>query len=220
MAICLFVGAQENPVQFQENIEEQSNSPIFGLGLSVSSFGPGTFLTYHYSDYLKFKANVSYFNYNYSLNELVDDLQGTTKFRVGGLGIYSEFSLLKFLYLSGGVTTNFTSIGAKGKMAESVMIGDIEMTPDDIGELDVKITPSWLLCPYVGFGLERRLNASRRMGYSLEIGTYFQGSPDVEMEATGMLEPTASEEQEMIIENNIKPIDFWPRIAINLTYKL
>lgn len=197
-----------------------SEDPKTGLGISVSTFGIGPFVFYQLKKNIRIKANANFIFYNYSLNKLLAELEGTAKLRVGGIGLFSDWHFCKFIYLTGGFSTNFNSVDVNGKMANSIMIGDIEMTPDDIGSVGIRVEPAWALSPYVGIGGGRKISRKHKFGYSLEIGTFFQGPPQVDLSASGMLTPTASAEQEKIIENNIKPIDFWPKVAINISYRI
>ncbi len=194
--------------------------PKIGLGISFSTFGVGPFVFYQLKKSIRLKANANYIFYNYSLNKLLSDLEGTAKLRIGGIGIFSDWYFYKVIYVTGGISTNFNSVDVNEKMANYLMIGDIEMTPDEIGRVGIKLEPAWALSPYIGIGGGRKISVKNKFGYSLEIGTFFQGLPKVELSATGMLSPTASKEQEKIIENNIKPIDFWPKVAINIMYRI
>ena len=195
-------------------------NPVWGTGITVSSFGTGAVLYRDITKNLRLKGSASYIFYNYSLHKLISDLQGIANIRIGGLGIYSDWFLGRQIFISGGISTNFNRLNVSGKMAESIMIGDVEMTPDDIGSVTISIKPAWPVSPYFGFGIGKKISHAKKWGYSLEIGTFLQGAPQVHLAATGMLTPTASEEQEKIMENNIKPIDFWPKIGINVTYKI
>lgn len=202
-------------------IRIQSNTPsVWGAGITLSSFGTGASLFRDVNKRLRLKGTVSYIFYNYSLNKLIPDLQGKANLRVGGVGVFSDWFFGRHIFISGGVSTNFNRLNVSGKMAESVMVGDVEMTPEDIGSVTINIKPSWPVSPYFGLGFGKKISNTKRWGYFLEIGSFLQGAPRVHLAATGMLTPTASEEQEQIMENNIKPIDFWPKIGINVTYKI
>ncbi len=194
--------------------------PVWGAGITVSSFGPGVVFFRDVKKNVRLKGTASYFFYNYSLHKLVPDLKGDAKLRVGGVGVFSDLFFGRYFFISGGLSTNFNRLNVTGQMAESIMVGDVEMTPEDIGSLSVAIKPAWPVSPYMGFGIGKKISKTGRFGFSLEIGAFLQGEPRVKLAATGMLTPTASEEQEQIMQNNIKPIDFWPKIGININYKI
>ena len=46
----------------------------------------------------------------------------------------------------------------------------------------------------------------------------FHGKPKVELNANGMLEPTANAAQETLIEENIAPLTFLPVVALRVHY--
>lgn len=197
-----------------------STKTMFGIGFSISSFGPGPYAFCQVNKNIRLKTSANYFMYNYSLSKLLSDLSGQAKFRVGGIGFYGEWHFFRYFYVSTGISSNFNKIDVNGRMAESIMVGDVEMTPENIGVVGIKIEPAWKMSPYVGVGFGRPLSKGNRFGYTLELGTFFQGPPKVDLSATGMLEPTASPEQESLIENNIKPLDFWPQIALNINFRM
>ena len=215
--LILFILIYPNVLLGQE-LETKGNNltkreePKFGVGLSVSTFGMGPYAIYNYNSKMRLRVGTNYFLYNYSLNKILKELDGFAKLRIGGIGFFADWNFYNFLYATGGISTNFNKIYVSGKMAKSIMIGDIEMSPEDIGNVGIKITPSWVFSPYIGIGGGRKISSNKKFGYSLEVGSYFQGSPSVDLQATGMLEPTANVEQEKLIEENIKPIDFWPKI--------
>ena len=107
-----------------------------------------------------------------------------------------------------------------GQMSESVFIGDIEMYPEEIGYVNVLLESEHKLSPYFGIGFGRGIPIKRRISYAFEIGLLYHGKPQVDLSTTGMLEPTSSEEQELLIENNIAPLTFWPVVSFRIAYKL
>lgn len=212
--------AQEEPVQKKEFNFFKAENRIFGAELTLSTFGAGPGLFMQFNNKLKIKTSFNYFFYDYSLQKLVSDLQGIAKIRVGGIGVFADYHFLKYFYATTGLSTNFNKIDVAGKMANSILIGDVEMTPDAIGEVGIKIEPAWAFSPYIGMGFGRFISNQHKFGFNLEIGSFFQGPPSVDLFARGMLEPTASEEQEKLMEQNIKPLDFWPKIALNISYRI
>ena len=93
----------------------------------------------------------------------------------------------------------------------------VEFNSDDIGELN--ITTVWKkTAPYAGIGFGRAVPKNKRLGFGLEIGTYFAGSPDVTLEATGLIEQT--KDQEALLQESFSELKFIPYISFRLSYSL
>jgi hypothetical protein len=164
------------------------------------------------------RINGSYLGYSYDLSKLSTELQGNADLRLGVVGGFLDFYIFRFLYLSGGASYNLTRVTILGQLNKSINVGDIQLEPEDVGTLEVAITPGWKANPYLGFGLNFRRKKQFNMG--LEFGVFFQGPPSVKLQATGMLTPTASEEQERLMEKNISPLIYYPYVALRFSYHL
>lgn len=119
---------------------------------------------------------------------------------VGGLGYFSSASVDVFVQYDG--TFNF---------------GDIELTPEDIGQMDIGFDWSGV-APYLGFGFGRAV-PRKRVGFGMELGAYYTGAPEVTMNATEALEPSAAANIDLLREN-MEDYAFLPyfqfRIAVRL----
>ena len=54
----------------------------------------------------------------------------------------------------------------------------------------------------------------------MELGALYHGFPNIDMEATGMIAPTASKVQEEIIEHNLRNFNLYLLATIQLSIKL
>jgi hypothetical protein len=201
--------------------KQENSSPIkenWSLGLSLSTTGIGINAINNFSKGFDVRFNASFMGYSYNLNKLTPDLQGKARARIGSIGCYLDYYPLAFLYITGGVAYNLCSVSLKGQLTDSVEIGDVIIEPLDIGIIKATIEPGWKINPYLGIGANFRLKGNYSIG--IETGLFYMRPPDVTLNATGMLEPTASKEQELLMEKNISPIDFYPNISILLTYRL
>ena len=188
------------------------------VGGSLSTTGIGLEVYKRLNNKFEVRLSSSYFPYRYNLHKLSPDLTGTAKIRFGMEGVYVNYYLKPYLFLSTGMSLNLLKVSVQGQLAEAIEIGDIVLEPDEVGELKLDIVPSWLLNPYIGGGVILRRDKPFFIG--IETGIYFQGKPDVTLNATGMLTPTASKEQELLMEKNIAPIDFWPLLSVHFNYRL
>jgi len=92
--------------------------------------------------------------------------------------------------------------------------GDFVFTPEDIGTIDAEFI--WAdFAPYVGFGFGRTMSKNS-IGFAVELGAFYMGSPDINIKATGMIEETAQEEAEL--EDNLSDINWLPQLNFRLSY--
>jgi hypothetical protein len=190
----------------------------FYAGLNISTMGMGATLTKNITRRLDVKLNASNLGYSYDINKLKSELMGDAPLKVGAIGIGVDYYVWRFLYFSGGLTYNLTHVTIHAQKAESINVGDIVLEPGDIGTMIAEITPGTRFNPYLGGGLNFRRDKS--LNFGIEFGLFFTGAPHVKLQATGMLEPSASPEQQQIIEQNISPLIYYPNISLRLSYRI
>lgn len=193
------------------------NTGIY-LGPDISTMGLGISLTRKISRHWDIRLNGSYLGYSYDVHKLDKDLQGTAQLKVGAVGGNLDFYLLRFLYLTGGISYNFTSIEVQAEDATPVNIGDIVLDPKDIGTINAKITPGLKIEPYWGLGFNFR--RAKKLNFGVEFGLFLIGPAKVKLGATGMLTPSANKAQEQIIEKNIAPLIYYPNVSFHISYRI
>ena len=93
--------------------------------------------------------------------------------------------------------------------------GDFVFTPNDIGTLDGEFI--WAdIAPYGGLGFGRTISKFG-FGFGIELGAYYMGSPDINIEATGMIEETSAEEEEL--EDNLSEIKWLPQLNFRFSFR-
>lgn len=187
-------------------------------GLNVSTMGLGLTVTKSITKRFDVRLNGSYSGYTYDINKLSSDLQGDARLVLGSAGTFLDYYIFRFFYLSGGASYNLTKVTIQGQLSDSINIGDILLEPKDIGNLNVAITPGWKVNPYLGLGFNFR--RKRNFNIGLEFGVFFQGPPAVTLQATGMLTPTGSKEQELLMEQNIAPLIYYPYISLRFSHHI
>jgi hypothetical protein len=99
---------------------------------------------------------------------------------------------------------------------DDIGYGDLIIDNEEIGDIDITLDYTGI-APYLGFGFGRAV-PKKRAGFSIELGAYYAGGPDVTIEASGMLENTSEEEQEL--EDNLSSYSWIPRAMMRLAIKL
>lgn len=118
-------------------------------------------------------------------------------------------------YLSAGAFINNNKVEASGVSTVSYVYGGSEYTPEELGDLDVAVAFA-TISPYLGLGWGNAIKEPGRFGFVFNIGALYHGSPNVDLIATGMIEPTA--EQESDIESDIKDVRIFPVLSFGLSY--
>ncbi len=188
------------------------------VGLNLSTMGFGGTVTKNISSKLDIRLGGSYLGYSYDVHKLKAELQGDARLKVGAIGLNADYYIFRFFYLSGGLSYNLTTVTVHALKAQSMNVGDIVLDPQDIGTVEAQITPGSRIEPYLGGGFSFRRN--KKLSFGVEFGLFFMGAPKVKLNATNMLEPTASVEQEKIVEKNISPIIYYPNISLRLSYRI
>jgi len=124
--------------------------------------------------------------------------------------------------VSAGALYTSSNIEVTGNLNAPVDVGGTIYTPTQIGNLrGVFVTND--LSPYVGIGWG---NPGRsRVGFFLDLGVAFQGSPEVQLSADGTVSSSPlfqsnlrTEEQN--IQNDLDPFQYYPVISIGLSFRL
>lgn len=141
------------------------------------------------------------------------------------LNLFSVSALVDFhpfaawFRLTGGAVFNNNSIEGTGKAVKNYQVDDEVYTPDDIGELTAKIAPSMSVTPYIGLGFGNPVAKDQRLGFFIDFGVLYQGSPDVTLEAdeNDMIFPTTTQEAD--VEEDIKNLKWYPVFALGLSFQ-
>jgi hypothetical protein len=118
--------------------------------------------------------------------------------------------------LTAGAFYNLNQVTFLGKPTKDVRFNDVVFTIDQIGIVEGKADfPR--IAPYVGIGWGHPFMRSR-VKLLADVGFFYQQSPGITLVTTGMLAP--SSDQGPVIENNLKPLKYYPLISIGLSYTI
>ncbi|MDA3944098.1 MAG: hypothetical protein PF694_11235 [Bacteroidetes bacterium] len=216
------LGAQELPDDEYFESEEVSDDTGFGLGLGVklSTFGPGVEIIAAFTPKIQLRLGGTYFNYTYNHTDENVDVNGSADAKLGSVSLLMNYHLARVFFLSGGLLYNMNEIGLNGYFTQSMTIGSMEVEPEKIGTLDFLVKPGSSITPYAGIGVGRSLSKNGVVSFAVEAGAAFHGKPQVELNATGMLEPTGSEEQRQLLEDNLSGFNIYPMLNFQLSFRL
>ena len=192
-----------------------------GVALSVqaSTLGPSVGLHYKATDALHVRLRGSYLPYNYNDEFEDNDVTAETDadLTLGGPEARVEWHPLKTAFhLTGGALLNITEVEASVIPTEPYEYSDTKtFSPEKLGTLDATVSyPS--VAPYLGIGFGDAFNS--RWSFMVELGAYYTGSPEIEMEGTGLIKPT--EQNASVLQEGFESFTLLPHVAFGLAFQL
>lgn len=118
--------------------------------------------------------------------------------------------------VSGGIVYNQNTVNSVLIPKQSHTVGGDVYSPEDLGNVHADFRfPDF--APYLALGYGNPFSG-RRFGFNVDLGIVFQGEPNVDMNADGLLAPSAS--QAAIIEDNVGWASLYPAITVGMYYRL
>lgn len=137
------------------------------------------------------------------------------------LALY-DFYLTKYIFASAGLGWNNFNINAAGGANQDLAYGDVSVPKEKVGAFEFDIKPSMRVSPYIGIGFGRTLGLNKMVGFAFEMGTFYQGSPDITIVSSGLIAPTSNpvHGQEARFENQLSQYSLYPVLKLNLSFKI
>jgi hypothetical protein len=146
--------------------------------------------------------------YNSSEQEpSIKNNEGLTALQIGAMKA-KDTKILQYLIHIGA------DKNVKTTFKENITVGDIEFTSEDSGSLNVDVNWS-KVAPYLGLGFGRAV-PNKRWGFAADFGTYFSSSPEITLDATGIIE--RSKDQEALLNESFKSFKFIPYASLRVSY--
>lgn len=213
------------PGSAQSNKTPAEKSPFsseWGIGLNASTYGLGGELIKGIGPRIDIRAGYSTLNLKIDRNL---DIQGSSvalkgRLFTGGAHLKANYNLTDWFHLTLGVASNRTSVSIKAGANGTLPYEDLQITPEDVGNLEILLYPSWSVSPYAGIGFGRTLNRSKKIGFSVDLGAFYHSTPQAILLGNGMLTPTSSDRNIMIISKIIAPYTWWPMLNFELSYRI
>jgi len=234
MAICLHSWAQaptntkpveQTPAATKSEAEAKASeggNPGSAIGLIISTNGVGLQFAQNIGGAKMLAVRVGGMYMPFKLTNFEYDFDGTKLVINGDIKLGSVQALVDFhpfknaFKITGGIAYMLTDMSAVAMVKDSVEQGDIMISPDEVGKIDVgmKVGP---ICPYIGIGFGRAIPRSRA-SFNFEIGSYYISHPEVTFKASGMLEPTSANEK--VIQDNVKGLSWLPMMNFGINFKI
>lgn len=221
ISFCLQSYAQDEIDIDDENVKEIEKKES-AFAISVGSPGSGLEYARNFSSKLSAKVAWNFFSIedfkqeNINLSGSTVDVSADLKTSIIDLGIeYLPFKNSSFKLTGGlGILSNVRAGGVL-TYTEEVVVGTVVISKKDVGEIVADVTWSGI-APYIGVGFGRAV-PKEKIEFGIELGTYFASSPNVNLTASQLLAPTASQQE--YLQESLEGYKFIPRIQFKTAYK-
>ena len=216
VALLVSASAQEPSIPPGKSLDSKDSRKPY-LGFSLGSTGAGLQFAYPIAKRWDIRLTGSYLPqlfYNTNGKEGTVDYSAKYSLRSGIIGLFSDFALSKKrpgIKLAFGAVYSFLKItGSRAFHEPNYKL--------DLGNLYIE-SKKMPISPYLGLVLGNQAKA-KRVSFAVEIGTFYQGKPQLNFTGTGRVAPTANESNTTIIENNVSSLQFYPYGNLQLNFKL
>ncbi|NDU98215.1 hypothetical protein [Spirosoma terrae] len=212
LLLSLLAGkSQSQNVPYKPGVALVAHAGTAGYGIGISK---------SLSRQLALRVGINQFTYKGTLTsgKATDELQIGFDYTIrllsfNGLIDYYPFKRAGF-HLTAGAYVNQNEVTFFGKPTKDVRFNDVVFTIDQVGTVSGKASFA-KVAPYAGIGWGHPF-LRNRFKVMADVGFFYQQSPSITLTTTGMLEP--SSDQAPVIENNLKPLKYYPVISLGLAY--
>lgn len=204
------------------NAQTEEFRSSMGINLKLSNNGYGGDVYYRPFKSFAFRAGYETVNFPFS-NEIEEDnltLKSDIRYKTGAASLAAIYQPFGGLYLIAGASMLNFQPSVYGVSKGSYEIGDISVPAEKVGDIEITIRPQNKIAPYAGIGIGNAFPRDWPVSFSLELGTFYMGSPKLDIKATGMLAPNTDPEHIATLQDEIKDFKFYPVLKFNLGIRL
>jgi opacity protein-like surface antigen len=227
IAIVLTIPFPNGQCQTQASASPDSKQKIdwnslWGVGVKAGLNGVGLEIVKGMTEKLNVRAGYSWLAIPYSTTQNLEgyNLQVDAKVKLGGADFLADYYLWKKVRVTGGLIINQTIVGVDVRSLSSFPYGDINIPAEDVGSITAKLGPGTRISPYLAIGIGNTLSRTKRFAFNFEIGTLYQGKPQIELNGIGVIGPMASENNVTVINKAIAQFSWFPMVSFLLTYRV
>ena len=202
-----------------------STSSHAGIGIAgrAGTLGIGVEVTQSLIPMVNVRGGLNWFNYSFDRTK--SDIRYGNDLKLKSFNAFVDFHPFPLVgfRLTGGIVFNSNGLDMQSEsVSATIEIGGETYNQDEAGMLngvvDFKST-----APYLGIGWGNAANS--RIGLAIDLGIAFQGSPQVELGATGQLANTSAFIKELNrerdeLQDGLDGFKYYPVIAVGLSFKI
>ncbi len=126
-------------------------------------------------------------------------------------------------HLSGALILNRNEIDGSATNAGSYDIGDRTYQQGEVGSLFITVDSKGVK-PYAGLGFGNAVGKDKKLGVVFDLGVMFAGSPNVTLSASGPIASSSQFQQDLAqeeqnLEEELKPVKYYPVVSLGISYK-
>lgn len=222
-SILAFQGAFAKGSTNPENNSQENPSGLY-VGGQATTNGLGLNLHYIISKRLTLGMGVEAFNLSRNFTFDENDISYDTElnYKTGGLFLLADYFYTRSLYLSAGAVLNNFQPRLEGMAVSDMEYGDISIPASQVGGFDFQFEPDLKVSPYAALGFRRFIGKKQMVTYNFETGLYYMGPPRLNIEANGLLAPTAdpAHGKKEQLEEQFSAYKFYPVVKFAIALRL
>ena len=195
-----------------------------GIAVSgrISTLGLGIEVTKSLTETINARVGGNYFSF--SSDGTVDEIDYERDINLLSALVSADwFPFEGGFRMSGGLLFNGNGLDSTAKPAVEFNIGGIVYPSVQVGTLTGEMSFREF-APYLGVGWGNAVGEDKKFGFVFDLGIVFQGSPDVDLSASGLiaLDPTFQRdlaEEEKNLEKEYEDFKYYPIISFGNTYQ-
>ena len=195
------------------------------VSIRIGTLGPGLHFSIPVSSSLSLRAGGSYFAYSHSAAIEDEDVnvgfQGDLDW--GGATLLADWYPFRSGFrLTGGAFYNLIKVTGTGVPTEPYYLNEGQSNekifqPERLGSLSAKLTYGSKINPYAGIGFGDGARGAR-LSFLFELGAIYVGSPEIEMQGTGMIAGSASQDE--VLTEGLESFQWLPVVSVGLAIRI
>ena len=216
----------ENPSVESNGGNKQKSG--FAIVPEISTLGLGGHIVKRITPRLNSRVGFNTFSFGFDVDDTDADYEGDLSLsNVSAIADLHPFKNSGFK-LSGGLIFANNTIEGTANADQTIEIGDQTFNASELGSVDADISITNDVSPYLGLGWGNAVGANKDLGFWLNAGVMFGGSPDVNISpniAPGVPAEVvaeinaAAEAEEAELEDEIGFLDIYPVISLGISYQ-
>ena len=212
------------------NFEGNNNKQKSGLAIvpEVSTLGLGGHIVKKITPRLNSRVGFNTFGFDFDIDDTDADYDGDLSLsNVSAIVDLHPFKNSGFK-LSGGLIFAKNTIEGTANTDQTIEIGDQTFNSSELSSVDVDVDITNNISPYLGMGWGNAVSSGKSLGFWLNAGVMFGGSPNVDINPNTLpgvpseVEAeinTAADVEEAELEDEIGFLDFYPVVSLGVSYQ-
>lgn len=214
IAVLIFTSAASI---YGQGYEDDSASGNYALALKASTLGVSFDVIRSFNENLNLRLGGAYFTYQQSGGGDADeDYEYDGDLNLLSFNVLLDwFPFSNYFRITGGALINLNEGEITMIPTKEYKVGNITYDKNNLGTMTAEVDVN-KVAPFLSIGFDNPAAGGKGIGFTFDAGVIYQGAPNVDLIADGLLEP--STEQAPKIEDNLNWFQFYPVVSVGLTY--